>query len=134
MTNIQDTDDNECFKWCLISYLNPADHNPRRITKADKDFTKRLDFKDMKLSVKIRDILKIKKKKKKSSALAILVIRIRKNIQSMYQENVAKKSMLTYMACSPQKDGRRIIFFCLRWTSLWRTLVGEGYMGGKIVF
>ena len=25
--------------------LNPADHNPRRITKADKDFAKKRDFK-----------------------------------------------------------------------------------------
>ena len=44
--DIQNTDNNECFKWCLVRYLNPADHNPRRITKADKDFIKRLDFKD----------------------------------------------------------------------------------------
>ena len=26
-------------------YLNPTDHNPRRITKADTDFVKKLDFK-----------------------------------------------------------------------------------------
>ena len=43
---IQNTDDNVCFKWCLVRYLNPAaDHN-RRITKADKHFAKRLGFKD----------------------------------------------------------------------------------------
>ena len=42
-----DTDDNECFKWFLFRYLNhPADHNPKTITKADKCFAKRLDFKD----------------------------------------------------------------------------------------
>ena len=27
-------------------YLNSADHNPRRTTKADNDFANRLDFKD----------------------------------------------------------------------------------------
>ena len=43
---VQSIDDNECFKWCLIRYLNPVDHNPRRFAKADKDFAKRLDFKD----------------------------------------------------------------------------------------
>ena len=62
MINIQNTDDNECFKWCLVRYLNPADHNPRRITKVDKDFAKRLDFKDIKFPVKTRDIHKIEKK------------------------------------------------------------------------
>ena len=55
-------DDNKCFKWSLLRYLNPADHNPRRTTKADKDFAKRLDFKGMKLTVKIRDIHKLQKK------------------------------------------------------------------------
>ena len=43
---IQNIDDNECFNRCLVRYLHPADHNPRRITEADKDFAKKLDFKD----------------------------------------------------------------------------------------
>ena len=60
--NIQNTDDNECFNWCLVRYLNPADHNSRRITKFDKDFAKRLDFKDIKFPAKIRAIHKIVKK------------------------------------------------------------------------
>ena len=40
----------------------PADHNPRRITKSDKDFAKRLGLKDIKFTVKIRDGHKIEKK------------------------------------------------------------------------
>ena len=44
LINIQNTNDNEHFKWCLARYLNSADHNPRKITKADKDFVKKLDF------------------------------------------------------------------------------------------
>ena len=50
--NVQNTNDNKCFKWCLVIYLNPADHNPRRITKTDKDFPDRYDFKDIKFPVK----------------------------------------------------------------------------------
>ena len=46
----------------MARYLNPADHNPRIITKADKDFAKRLDFKEMKFPVKTKDIHKIEKK------------------------------------------------------------------------
>ena len=60
--NIQNIDDNECFRWCLVRCLNPADHNPGRIAKADKGFAKRLDFKDIKSPVKIRDIHQIGKK------------------------------------------------------------------------
>ena len=61
MTNIQNNDGNQCFKWCLVRYLNHADHHPARITKADKNFAKKLDFKDIKFVVKTRDIHKIEK-------------------------------------------------------------------------
>ena len=62
LTNIQITDDYDCFKWCLVRYLNPASHDPPRITKANKDFTQKPDFKDIKFAVKIRGISKIEKK------------------------------------------------------------------------
>ena len=62
MINIQKIDNSECFKWCLVKYLKLADHHPARITKADKDFAKMLDFKDIKIPVKIRDIYKIENK------------------------------------------------------------------------
>ena len=55
------------LKWSLARYLNPADHDPPRITKADQDFAKKLDFKDIKFTVKVRDIHKIEKKKKRNS-------------------------------------------------------------------
>ena len=51
LINIQNIDDNECFKWCSVRYLHPTDRNPAIITKADKDFSKRLDFKDVKFPV-----------------------------------------------------------------------------------
>ena len=46
----------------MFSQLHPTDRNPVRITKAEKDFAKKLDFKDIELTVKIRDIRKIEKK------------------------------------------------------------------------
>ena len=61
MINIQNIDNIECCKWSIARYLNPADHHPARILKADKNFAKKLDFKDIKLLVKIRDIHKIEK-------------------------------------------------------------------------
>ena len=69
--NIQNIADNGCFKGSIVRYLNPKNHHPARITKADKDFSIKLDFKDIEFPVKIRDM-----KKKK----------IKKNIQSMYQK------------------------------------------------
>ena len=61
LINIEKFDDNECFKWFLVRYLKPADHQPARITEADKDFAKKPDFKDTKFSVKVRDIHRILK-------------------------------------------------------------------------
>ena len=62
LINIQNIDDNECFKWRLVRYLNPADDHLARSTKSDKYFSTKLDFKDMQLSVKTRDIHKIEKR------------------------------------------------------------------------
>ena len=59
LINIQNIDDNECSKWCLVRYLHPADHNPIRITKSDKYFAKKLDLKEIKIPVKVRDIHKV---------------------------------------------------------------------------
>ena len=41
LINIENIGDNT-----LIKYLNPAYHQPTRITKADNDFSKRLHFKN----------------------------------------------------------------------------------------
>ena len=82
LVNIQNIDDNEFFKWSIVKYLNPAGLNPERIKKADKEFPKHLGFQDMKFPVRARDIHKIKKKRI-PSALVFLVMKIKKNIQSM---------------------------------------------------
>ena len=41
LINVQNIDDNECFKWSLVRYLNPTHHNTRTITKVEKDFAKK---------------------------------------------------------------------------------------------
>ena len=61
LINIQNNNENECVKWCLVRYLNPADHYQARITKTDKNFPKRLDFKDIKFAVKLETFTKLKK-------------------------------------------------------------------------
>ena len=46
----------------MVRYLNPTNHHPARITKADKDFSKKLEFKEINFPVKITDIHKLEKK------------------------------------------------------------------------
>ena len=91
LINIQNIDDNECFKWSIVRYLNPANHHPARITKADKHFAKKVDFKYIKFPAKITEL-----KKRIPSAFVFLAMQINKNIQSMHQKNVVKKNLLIY--------------------------------------
>ena len=62
LINIQNFDYNEFFDCCLFRYLNHEDHHPEEMTKADKGFARKLDFKDIKFPVKFRGIDKIGKK------------------------------------------------------------------------
>ena len=82
----------------MVKYLNPASHQPLRITKTDKEFANTHDFNDIKFPVKIRDIQKIYKKKKKKNPLVLmfLAMKIKTYIQSTYQSNVVKKILFYY--------------------------------------
>ena len=73
----------------MVGYLHPADHHPAKITKAKKDLAKKLDFKDITFPVKIRDIHEIKKHN--FITVSVLIVKVRKNTQSMYKKTVAEK-------------------------------------------
>ena len=45
-----------------MRYLNPADHHPATTRKFDKMFESKLDYKDIKFPIKIRDFYKKWKK------------------------------------------------------------------------
>ena len=87
MIDIQNIDDNECFKWSIARYLNPANHHPARITKNDEDFGKKPNFKNIKLPVKIRSINKIEKQKNPLASV-LLVKKIKKTIQPLNQKKI----------------------------------------------
>ena len=53
--------DNECFRWCLVRYLNPVNKNPTKITNVGKEFAKQLDFKAIKLPIHEKDYAEIEK-------------------------------------------------------------------------
>ena len=57
LVNIQNSDHHEFLKWCLVRYLNPADHHPVRIRKIVENFLRKLDFRSIKFPVKL-EILK----------------------------------------------------------------------------
>ena len=71
----------------ILIYAGPK--LKKRVTKANKDFAKQLDFKYTKFPVKITDTHKIEKKN--SIGISFLVMKIKKSIQSMYQKMVWRK-------------------------------------------
>ena len=92
LIGIQNTDDNECFKWSMIRYLNPAYHHPARIIKADKDFAKNLDFKDIKFQVNFKDIQKLEKKN--SIDISVFGYENKEKHPIYVSKNVVKRNML----------------------------------------
>ena len=54
-------EDNECFRWCHIRYLNPQGKDPQRIKKDDRQYIKNLDYQGIKFPVTIKQINKIEK-------------------------------------------------------------------------
>ena len=63
-----------------IKLQKEPDPNPRKITKADKESAKKLNFKGVRIPF----------------PLVFLVINMRKNIQFMYQKYVVKENILIY--------------------------------------
>ena len=47
--------DNKCFKWCHIRFINPQNKNSKRINKQDKEIAKTLDYRGIKFPMKARD-------------------------------------------------------------------------------
>ena len=80
----------------IVRYVNLADHNPRKFTKVDKDFTKKHDFNDIKLPVKIRDIHKMEKGI--PMALVPLLMEIKKQKHPIYaSKNILSCVMILYI-------------------------------------
>ena len=58
LINIQ-SDDNKCFLWCYVRYLNCNGKNLFRIIKKDKEISKRLNYDGIKFPISKKDFLKI---------------------------------------------------------------------------
>ena len=54
-------EDNKCFLWCHNRYLNPIERNPQRITGADRESVKKLDYTGVTFPVTLSDMKKIEK-------------------------------------------------------------------------
>ena len=61
LINLKNNDD-QCFRWCHIRYLNKQAKDPQRIKKSDKAYIEKLDYSEIQFPVTIKQINKIEKK------------------------------------------------------------------------
>ena len=54
-------DDNECFRWCHIRYLNSQDKYPQRIKKSDRKYVDKLNYNGIEFPVSTKHYNKIEK-------------------------------------------------------------------------
>ncbi|CAB3980720.1 Gastrula zinc finger, partial [Paramuricea clavata] len=72
LINIENADDDECFRWCHVRHLRPG-QRATKITRSDRKFAKTLNYNGIKFPVRIDDIPKIEK----ANELRITVIMLR---------------------------------------------------------
>lgn len=58
LVSIKD-EDNECFRWCHIHYLNPQKKDPQRIKKSDREVLLDLDYDGIEFPISIKDYAKL---------------------------------------------------------------------------
>ena len=101
LINVQNSDENEWFKWSIVRYLNPVDCNAAKLQTLIKNLLKKVDLKDIKFAVKIRDI----QKTKKNNSIDISVFGY---------ENKEKYPIYVSKKCCEEKhvDSLILILFC----------------------
>ena len=52
-------DDNECFRWCHIWYLNPQEDHPYRIKKSDIRVVEELNYQGTEFPISVKEYTKI---------------------------------------------------------------------------
>ena len=57
-------EDNQCFRWCHIRFLNPQDKDPQRVKKSDKEYINKLDYSEIEFPVTVKQYNKIEKQNK----------------------------------------------------------------------
>ena len=61
LINIENNDQ-KCFIWCHVRYINPVRIHPKRITREDKKLANDLDYDGIEFPVREKDFSKIKKR------------------------------------------------------------------------
>ena len=64
LINIENRDDNECFRWCHVRHLEPKDQRVSKITSSDRKAAATLNYKGVSFPVRIDDIPKIERANK----------------------------------------------------------------------
>ena len=53
-------EDNNCFRWCHVRYMNPQEKDSQRIKKSDKEYIQKLNYNNIEFPVAVKQYNKIK--------------------------------------------------------------------------
>ena len=132
-------EDKRCFLWCHNRYLNPCKVHPERITKADKELVKKLDYTGVTFPVTVKDMDKIEKQNsinfnvfgydKGAYPIRISKAKFRDHIELLWIEDgceghyvLIKKFNQFMTSFTKHKDGKYFCMDCLHCSSSERTL------------
>ena len=75
MINLKN-DDDECFRWCHIRYLNPQEDHPYTIKKSDKRMVEELNYQGIEFAILLPSITE---KSRSIIASMLMFLDMRKN-------------------------------------------------------
>ena len=95
LINIQNND-NDCSRWCFVSYLNHVTKNQAKIRNFDRHLAKQLNFKNVKFPAYKKDYAKIEKwnnklKNEITFLLKLLVLKIKYHTTFILQKQTFEK-------------------------------------------
>lgn len=87
MINLKN-EDNQCFRRCHITHLNPPEKYPQRVKKTDKQYIDKLDYPRIEFPVSVKQYNRIEKQKNINDN--VFDYEAKQPFQSIYQKNNLK--------------------------------------------
>ena len=87
MINLKN-EDNQCFRRCHITHLNPPEKYPQRVKKIDKQYIDKLDYPRIEFPVSVKQYNRIEKQK--NINVNVFDYESIQPFQSIYQKNNLK--------------------------------------------
>jgi len=105
--NIQNKDDNQCFKWSVLRHLHPCKNHPERLSSL-REYENNLDFTGIEFPVKIDDISTFEKR---NQGISVNVYGY--EARRIYPKRFSKKKNAVNLLFISDGKGKEYSHYCL---------------------